>query len=104
MTTALSGTRTLRNTAISSRKQVRLAGSGVAEQDQRGAVVDPGARSERGQGRRGHAGGSRKVEVGEAFDPWELGLLDTPVAAAGVAGVGLGAEQLGEVGAVGEPV
>jgi hypothetical protein len=85
-------------------QQVGLAGARVAEQDQGLAVVDPGARRQRGKGGRVDAGRGAQVEAVQALDPGELGLLDAPVAAAGVALVGLGAQQLGEVGAVGEPV
>lgn len=49
-------------------------------------------------------GGGGEVEAVEAFEPAGVHFLDSAVAAAVLAGVGLGDEQLGEVAAVGEPV
>jgi hypothetical protein len=52
------------------------------------------------------AGGTpgAQVELVQALDPGKAGLVDAPLAAAGVAGVDLAGEQFGQVGAVGEPV
>src|SRR5680860_1084689 len=84
-------------------EQVRFAGAGVAEQDQRLTTVDPRAARQGGEqpgwDRRGGGG----VERLEGLDPGEVGFVDAALPSADAARVGLGGEQLGEVAAVGEP-
>jgi hypothetical protein len=77
-----------------------LQGPAVAEQHQRLAVVDPAAGGDGGQGGRVDARRGPKVEPLQALDPGEAGLVDAPLAAAGVAGVDLAGKQLGQEAAV----
>ena len=84
-------------------EQVGLAGAGVPEQHHRFAGVDPGAGGEVREGGRGQRRVGVQVEVGQPLGAGELGLVDPPDAASGVAVVALGGEDLGEVGLVGQP-
>jgi hypothetical protein len=79
---------------------VRLAGAGVAEQNQGLAGVDPRAGCEGGELGR-DTGDGVGVEVGQPLDAREAGFGDAAGAAAAQAVVGLGGEELGEVGQVG---
>ena len=83
-------------------EEVGFAGAGVAEQDQWLSVVDPCPAGEVGQGCWGQVGQRGGVEGFEAFGARELGLVDPPDPAAGVAVVALGGQDLSEEGLVGQ--
>ncbi len=83
-------------------EQVRLAGAGVADQAQGFAVADPGAAGHGVDGRGGDVGVGVEVEVVQVLGAGEAGFFDAAGAAAPVAVVAFGQQQLGEEAAVGE--
>ena len=66
------------------------------------SIQAPAARWPRVAG--GEVGDAGEVEVGEPFDARELGLVDPPDPAAGVAVVAFGGQHLGEERLVGQPL
>jgi len=81
--------------------QVGLAGAAVAEEHDRLAFVQVGARCQAGE-LSGSQGGNRvSVEVGQPFEAREAGFGDAAGAAPGGAVGELGGQDLGEVGQVG---
>ena len=78
-----------------------LAGAGVAEQHDRfaGVHVVPGGQLAEQGGR--DTGDGVDVEVRQAFEPRELGVVDAPGAASFGAVVDLGGQDFGEVAQVG---
>jgi hypothetical protein len=80
-------------------QQMRLAGAGVTEQDDRLTGVDPRSSGQRGEGGR-DAGDGVGVEVGQPLEAGELRFGDAAGLAAAGAVVGLGGQDLGEVAQV----
>jgi hypothetical protein len=66
------------------------------EQHQRFAFVDPAPGGEVTEDGGGEIGDAGVVEVGEPFGAWELGFVDQPDPAAGVAFVAFGGQRLGQ--------
>src|SRR3954464_6970490 len=73
-------------------QQMGLAGAAVAEQYDRFAGVHVVSGGELAEGGGLDSRDGVDVEVGEAFEPWELGVVDAPGAAAFAAVVDLGGE------------
>ena len=78
-----------------------LAGAAVAEQHDRLAFVQVGARRQAGQLPGGQGGDRVGVEVGQPFEAREAGFGDAAGAAPGGAVIQLGGQDFGEVGQVG---
>jgi len=83
-------------------EQMGLAGAGVPEQNQWLPCVDPRPAGQVCQGSRGQVGQHGRVEVGQAFGPGELGLVDSSDPAPGVADVALGEQDFGQESLVGQ--
>jgi len=83
-------------------EEVRLAGAGVAEQNDRVAGFEVVAARERRDGRRVDGGCGVEIEVGESFDAGEACFVDPSLAAPFGALVDFSGEDLGEEREIGE--